>query len=78
MLLDKSVLYLVGAVEQGEDISLLHGDLTWALLLVVVEGQYQLLTGLIIGGRHLLLFGWERRCANLLRKPWSTISSLTL
>lgn len=47
--------HLVGAVEQGEDVSLLHGDLTGALLLVVIEGQHQLLASLIIGGRNLLL-----------------------
>lgn len=48
--------YLVGAVEQGEDVPFLHGDFTWTLLLVVIQGQDQLLARLIIGWCHLLLF----------------------
>lgn len=47
--------HLVGAVEQSEDVALLHGDLTWTLLLVVIQSKNQLLTGLIISGGHLLL-----------------------
>lgn len=46
---------LVGAVEQGEDIPFLHGDLSRALLLIVVERQDQLLPSLVIHGGHLLL-----------------------
>lgn len=46
---------LVGAVEQGENIPFLHGDLSRALLLIVVESQDQLLPSLVIHGGHLLL-----------------------
>ena len=48
-------VYLVGAVEQGEDVTLLHGNFTWALLLVVVQSQDQLLPSLIVSWCHLLL-----------------------
>lgn len=46
---------LVGAVEQGEDVSFLHGDLARTLLLIVIERQHQLLPSLIVHGGHLLL-----------------------
>lgn len=47
--------YLIGAVEQSEDVSFLHGDFTRAFLLVVIEGEHQLLTSLIISRSNLLL-----------------------
>lgn len=46
---------LVGAVEQSENVTLLHGDLTWTLLLIVVQSKNQLLTSLIVSWGHLLL-----------------------
>lgn len=46
---------LIGAIEQGEDVSFLHGDFTGTLLLVVIEGKHQLFTGLIISRSNLLL-----------------------
>lgn len=48
--------YLVSAVEESENVSFLHGNFTWALLLIVIQGQDQLLPGLIIGWCNLLLF----------------------
>lgn len=51
------VLDLVGAVEEGEDVALLHGDLSRALLLVVVQSQNQLLASLVVSRSHLLLLG---------------------
>lgn len=48
-------LYLVGAVEQGEDVSLLHSNFSGTLLLVVIQGQDQLFPSLIISWCHLLL-----------------------
>ena len=53
------VQHLVGTVEQGEDVPLLHGDLAGALLLVVVQGQHQFLPRLVVSGGHLLL--WLQR-----------------
>lgn len=51
-----TVPYLVSAVEESENVSFLHGNFTWALLLIVIQGQDQLLPGLIIGWCNLLLF----------------------
>lgn len=53
--------YLVGAVEQSEDVSFLHGYFSGALLLVVIQGQYQFLSSLVISWCHLLLCN-ETRC----------------
>jgi hypothetical protein len=46
---------LVGAVEQSEDISFFHGDLSRTLLLIVIESQDEFLPSLIIHRGHLLL-----------------------
>lgn len=51
---------LVGAVEQSEDVPFLHGDLTRALLLIVIESQDKLLPSLIIHGGHLLLISQRK------------------
>lgn len=47
--------YLIGAVKQGEDVPFLHGDFARTFLLVVIESEHQLLTGLIISRGNLLL-----------------------
>lgn len=60
--------YLVGAVQQREDVPLLHGDLTRTLLLVIVQSQDQLLSGLIISWRYLLLLKKDFESLLLVKK----------
>ena len=47
--------YLIATVEQDQDISFLHGYLTWALLRIVIESNHTFLARLITDGNLLLL-----------------------
>lgn len=53
----QATAYLVGAVEQGENISFFHSHLPRTLLLVIIECQHKLFSSFIIGGSNLLLTG---------------------
>lgn len=57
----KASAYLVGAVQQGEDISLFHSHLPRTLLLVIIERQNKLFSSFIICGSNLLLTKKERK-----------------
>lgn len=67
-------LYLVSAVEQREDVSLLHGYFPWTLLLIVIQGKDQLFPSLIISWCHLLLFNEESLHLRQSAKHLTTLS----